>query len=262
MPWVTYLASGDKSILSEHYPCIKAYIADGLTHLTDYVWDKGFQYGDWCAPGVGIKEWRRRGKYVGTCYFANSVQIAAKMAAILGKTEDEKYYSLLFKNICDGYVRRFVNEDGTIKDEFQSAYVLPLYFGMAGQYRQRFANRLAQLVKDNNYHLSTGFAGTPYILFALADNGYEDDVGALGCAPPRRQRLQRLHDFIQSLRIRQRRRLFIPQGRGNRGGRGGLCPFRNKTRCWRRTDGCKRLYFNAARQNIVFVAHSRRHIYA
>lgn len=174
VPWVTYLASGDKSILSEHYPCIKAYIADGLTHLTDYVWDKGFQYGDWCAPGVGIKEWRRRGKYVGTCYFANSVQIAAKMAAILGKTEDEKYYSLLFKNICDGYVRRFVNEDGTIKDEFQSAYVLPLYFGMAGQYRQRFANRLAQLVKDNNYHLSTGFAGTPYILFALADNGYED----------------------------------------------------------------------------------------
>ena len=96
------------------------------------------------------------------------------MAGILGKADDEKYYSSLFKNICDGYIRRFVNEDGTIKDEFQSAYVLPLYFGMADQYRQRFANRLAQLVKDNNYHLSTGFAGTPYILFALADNGYKD----------------------------------------------------------------------------------------
>ena len=96
------------------------------------------------------------------------------MAAILGKAEDEKYYTSLFKNICDGYIRRFVNEDGTIKGDFQSAYVLPLYFGMAGRYRQKFAGRLAQLVKDNNYHLSTGFASTPYILFALADNGYED----------------------------------------------------------------------------------------
>ena len=34
--------------------------------------------------------------------------------------------------------------------------------------------RLVDLIKKNNYCIGTGFPGTPYILFALADNGYAD----------------------------------------------------------------------------------------
>ena len=174
VPWSCYLAYGDKKILENQFPCICSYIQDGLTHLTDYVWDKGFQYGDWCAPDCSIKGWKDRGKYVGTCYFANTVKIASHIASILGDKEKEKEYSILFDNICEGFIRRFVNEDGSIKGEFQSAYVLPLYFGMAGKYRKAFSDNLTRLVKRDNYHLSTGFAGTPYLLFALCDNGYED----------------------------------------------------------------------------------------
>ena len=174
VPWAAYLASGDKKILEEQYSCIKKYIADGLTHLTDFVWDKGFQYGDWCAPDVGYKEWQRRGKYVGTCYFANTVKTAEKIAILLNKQSEAEEYRVLFENISQGYIRRFVKDDGKIIDEFQSAYVLPLYFGMAGKYRDAFAANLARLVRENNYRLSTGFAGTPYLLFALCDNSYAD----------------------------------------------------------------------------------------
>jgi alpha-L-rhamnosidase len=36
------------------------------------------------------------------------------------------------------------------------------------------AENLAALVKKNDYRIGTGFPGTPYILFALADNGQEE----------------------------------------------------------------------------------------
>ncbi len=38
------------------------------------------------------------------------------------------------------------------------------------------AKRLAELVRANDHRIVTGFAGTPYICFALADNGYVEDA--------------------------------------------------------------------------------------
>ena len=32
------------------------------------------------------------------------------------------------------------------------------------------------MVREGGYHIRTGFPGTPYILFALADNGYVEDA--------------------------------------------------------------------------------------
>lgn len=52
---------------------------------------------------------------------------------------------------------------------------MPLYFGIEeGENRKAMADNLNRLVVEKDYHLTTGFPGTPYILFALADNGYAD----------------------------------------------------------------------------------------
>lgn len=40
--------------------------------------------------------------------------------------------------------------------------------------REKAAENLAELVRKNDYCIGTGFPGTPYILFALADNGQKD----------------------------------------------------------------------------------------
>ena len=40
--------------------------------------------------------------------------------------------------------------------------------------RRKAADNLAALVERNDYCIGTGFPGTPYILFALADNGQEE----------------------------------------------------------------------------------------
>ena len=53
--------------------------------------------------------------------------------------------------------------------------MLPKYFNIfEGQAKKNAVERLAELVEKNNYCIGTGFPGTPYILFALADNGRAD----------------------------------------------------------------------------------------
>mgnify|MGYP000248234675 FL=1 len=67
--------------------------------------------------------------------------------------------------------------DCTVKKEFQTAYVLPLYYQMlSDEDKKKTAANLARLVKKDEYHITTGFPGTPYVLFALADNGYEEEA--------------------------------------------------------------------------------------
>lgn len=56
----------------------------------------------------------------------------------------------------------------------QTARVLMLHFNLCEEKdRKGLADQLAEMVIANGTHLTTGFVGTPYLLHALADNGYE-----------------------------------------------------------------------------------------
>ncbi|MNJ47866.1 Bacterial alpha-L-rhamnosidase [compost metagenome] len=45
---------------------------------------------------------------------------------------------------------------------------------MEGEAKERATLKLMELLKESNYHLTTGFVGTPYLNFVLSDNGYND----------------------------------------------------------------------------------------
>lgn len=180
--WAEYLARGNKQLLRRMYPCMKQFMNavkfwTSLYGLGDrkYIWKWLFQFGDWCAPEGYIKDWLVRGKWMGTAYYANSAAIMAKIAQILGKVDDWQYFQKLHSNICRAFRNILTDGYGKLTKEFQTGYVLPLYFGMEGdENRKAMADNLNRLVVEKNYHLSTGFPGTPYILFALADNGHVD----------------------------------------------------------------------------------------
>ena len=182
VPWAEYLARGNTELLRRQYPCMKKFMKAvkfwaSLYGPGDrkYIFKWLFQFGDWCAPQGYIKDWLGRGKWTGTAYYANSARIMARIAAILGETEDQKYYENLHRNICRAFRNVLTDGMGRLHEEFQTGYVLPLYFQMEdGQIRQAMADNLNRLVVENDYHLATGFPGTPYILFALADNGHAD----------------------------------------------------------------------------------------
>jgi len=182
VPWAEYLARGDEELLRKMYPVMKSFLKEAERRAAiasvgrhRRIWSLPFQFGDWCAPDEDFMRWILKGKWVATAYFANSCHIFSRIANLLGNEEDEKYYHSLYEEISDAYMSLLCHKDGRLRKEFQTAYVLPLYFAMAHDSKKEvMAQRLAELVIKAGYHPRTGFPGTPYLLFALADNGKED----------------------------------------------------------------------------------------
>lgn len=183
VPYAVYNATGDRTILEKNYAMMKRYLkaVKFWTHLSGFgkrknIWKLLYQYGDWCAPEGGIKEWMANGKYIATAFYFNSVSLMEKIASTLNKDEDSIYYHKLKEEISASFVSVLTDKYGRLKRESQSGYVLPLYFNLSLDNKEKFASRLNELVIEKDYHLSTGFPGTPYLLFALFDNGYQESA--------------------------------------------------------------------------------------
>ncbi len=185
VPWAEYLARGDQAILEQCYSMMKKYVKAckfwaGLFSLGEkrYIWHTPsvLHFGDWVAPDVPkMSQWQARSKWTATASLCNTSRILAKIAHVLGYKEDEQKYSELSQNVAKAYKAVFTDGDGKLKEEFQTAYVLPLYLEMfQGQEKENAVNNLVNLVEKSDYCIGTGFPGTPYILFALADNGRAD----------------------------------------------------------------------------------------
>jgi alpha-L-rhamnosidase len=68
--------------------------------------------------------------------------------------------------------REFVTAGGRVGPNSQTAYVLALHFDLLSEeIRPQAAARLAQILEENFYHLTTGFVGTPYLCHVLSRYG-------------------------------------------------------------------------------------------
>lgn len=186
VPWNEYQARGDVQILRKFYPGMKKYVKAccfwaGLFSFgkNRYIWNTPgiLHFGDWVTPDVPqMSQWQARAKWTATASLKHCADLVSLIAAILGEADDVAYYKDLSDKVADAYCSILTDGNGKLKNEFQTAYVLPLYLNMFpnGEVKARAAQNLAALVEKNDYCIGTGFPGTPYILFALADNGYED----------------------------------------------------------------------------------------
>ena len=187
VPWAEYQARGDIEMLRRFYPCMKKYIKACRFWCSfgfgknRYIWNIPgvLGFGDWVAPDVPqMSQWQARVKWTGTASLRNTSALVSKIAALLGETEDEAYYRDLSEKVADAYCDLLTDGNGRLLEEFQTAYVLPLYLDMfpTPEVKAKAADNLAKLVEKNDWCIGTGFPGTPYILFALADNGHAGEA--------------------------------------------------------------------------------------
>lgn len=187
VPWALYCATGDRSILEENYPMMKKYVkaCRFWANLFSfgkrrYLWNTPatLHFGDWVAPDAPkMSEWQRRSKWTATASLKNTSSTVARIAEILGKTAEAEQYTKLAARVSDAYESLLTDGNGKLLEEFQTAYVLPLHLNMFRKENvQKAADNLAELVAKNGYKIGTGFPGTPYILFALADHGHEEEA--------------------------------------------------------------------------------------
>ncbi|OAS19081.1 alpha-L-rhamnosidase [Paenibacillus oryzisoli] len=177
-PWTLYQVYGDLRVLEEQYDSMKGWI----TYIrqqgdNECLWQTGFHFGDWL--GLDAKE----GSYIGatpkdliaTCFYAYSTSLFVRTAQVLGREDDVIEYTALYERIVEAFTAEFVTPSGRLAGHTQTAHVLPLMFGLVqGSVRERLAATLVEYVKEQKYHLTTGFVGTPYLCHVLSENGYHD----------------------------------------------------------------------------------------
>ncbi|RGT74104.1 family 78 glycoside hydrolase catalytic domain [Mediterraneibacter massiliensis] len=185
VPWAEYLARGDRRLLKRQYPAMKKYLKAAAFWCRfmsfgkedRYIWRRGFHFGDWCAPEGNMRQWMKKGKWTATAYLANAYHIVSQIAEILGEKEEAARYKSAYHRIQEAYRRVFTDGKGTLLEEFQTGYVLPLHFRMVSEEEGAvMAKNLVRLIHENGGRLATGFPATPYILFALSDHGYVEEA--------------------------------------------------------------------------------------
>lgn len=181
-PWTMYLVYGDRVILEEQYESMKKWIEFMRAHAADNIWNYRLQFGDWVALDA------EEGSYFGatpndltcTAYYAYSTGLFAKIAKVLGRTEDADRYGALYGQIVDKFRRTFFEEDGKMTAQTQTAHIVALYFDLVPEkFRKKTADRLVELLEKENGHLVTGFVGTPYFCHALSRNSHTGEAYGL-----------------------------------------------------------------------------------
>lgn len=179
IPWNMYLAYGDRRILENQYESMKGWVGYMQKNSTDFLWNKGFHFGDWLFYRPFDDNDGRSAvteKYLITqCFFAHSTQLLINAAKVLGRNDDVARYETLLQQVKDAFVKEYMTPNGRLVSGTQTAYVLALNFDMLPEnQRMSAAGKLAANVKSYGNHLTTGFLGTPYLCHVLSRFGYGD----------------------------------------------------------------------------------------
>lgn len=179
IPWNMYQVYGDKRILEDQYPSMKAWVDYMKNQSKNDLWNTGFHFGDWLSFMQDNDLMGRSAitdKYlIAQCFWAHSTQLLINTAKVLGKNEDAEQYTAQLKKIKDAFLKEYVTSTGRLVSGTQTAYVLALNFDMLpDSMRAATADRLAQNITNYGNHLTTGFLGTPYLCHVLSRFGKTD----------------------------------------------------------------------------------------
>jgi alpha-L-rhamnosidase len=196
VPWSLYRSYGDTRVLEEQWASMEAWVGfqeraarngrhasrvarsvEPLAH-EQYLWDTGFHWGEWCEPGHHDDHFGNLDRdfaIIATAYFAHSAQTMAKIGTVLGRAEEAERYGDLSDRVRDAWRTEFLTAEGKVRSDRQADHVRALAFDLApGDLKDRVADQLVTMVRENGTLLDTGFLATPMLLPVLADAGHAD----------------------------------------------------------------------------------------
>ncbi len=169
VPYTMWRMTGDVQFITRHYDNMVRYI-DYLVKNSTNLLRPDIGYGDWVPAGPPTPR-----DVLATAYFAYVVKLMAEMAQAIGKSEDANRFQRLFNEIRDAFVKAFVQPDGRIKGETQTAYALALDIGLLpDELVPLAAQHLVRDIEQRGWHLATGFVGTRHLPLALTKVGRTD----------------------------------------------------------------------------------------
>jgi alpha-L-rhamnosidase len=172
VPWSLWQAYGDRSVLERQFGSMAAHLRRVETLLSPAgLWDGSFQFGDWLDPDAPPDApWQAKAHsgVVATACLHRSATIVAEAARLLGRDA---------ARTRTAFNEHYVADDGKVRSDSTTVYTLAIVFDLLDHEAEQLAGkRLAELVTESDYRVSTGFAGTPYITDALTRTGHLDDA--------------------------------------------------------------------------------------
>ena len=172
VPWALYEMYNDTDILARQYDNMKGYVDFQTARATDdRLPPANFHaFGDW----LDVQDPTPK-QIIFMAYWAESTRIVANSAKILGKSDDAENYAKLRDEIIEAFNSSYIDGNGRIDGDSQTAYVLALRYGLvSGKRYDQAAQRLIELIEERDWHLSTGFIGTKDLMLVLAQIGRND----------------------------------------------------------------------------------------
>jgi alpha-L-rhamnosidase len=206
VPWWQYVHYGDRRILEESYPYLKRYLAylekTGKKELPDLSGrqppdllfpktpiagrysvpeNHGYLQHSWFADHLATHEGgsgmgKDQPRSMATAFYHYDAVIMARIAETLGQEDDAARFRELAGNIKAAFHKHFYDTYGGYYDiGCQSVQALALAFGLVPEEnRDRLAGYLNQSVHFRQRRITSGYAGTKWVVAAIAQSGRND----------------------------------------------------------------------------------------
>jgi alpha-L-rhamnosidase len=172
VPWTTWVQYGDRAVIEENWGAMQRWMEFIQSRNPDFLRRKGVgpNFADWLAPDEHTNK-----DLLATAYWALIANMMSQMAHAVGKEADAKRYDDVVQNIRAAFQKAYIKDNGEVGTGTQTSYVVALYTKMApAALEPLLVDKLVKDIEARNWHLSTGFLGTPFLLFTLADHGRSD----------------------------------------------------------------------------------------
>ena len=172
IPWTTWMQYGNKTIIEQNWNAMQRWLDFIQSRNPDFLRKNGVgpNFADWLAPDENTNK-----DLLATAYWVLIANMMSQMAHAAGKDPDARRYDDLVQSIRVAFQKAYIKEDGEVGTGTQTSYVVALYTKVAPESLEPLlVDRLVKDIESRNWHLSTGFLGTPFLLFTLADHERTD----------------------------------------------------------------------------------------
>lgn len=179
--WILHRMYGDQRSVRRSYTSLKNYFAFMQKNSDRNM--RNSITGDWLQLLSNgrtdfIHGWGDTARdLMGTAFYALGADIMREFALELGEAEDAERFLTQYEATRKAFRNTFELRDHHFRDTTQTGYALALYLDLlTEEMRSHVAKYLSDDVKRHDMSLTTGIAGSGYVLQALSENGEHDSA--------------------------------------------------------------------------------------
>ncbi len=183
LPDWAYQFYGDRRFVEQNYELASKWLRFQQQRSLgpDFTSTDAGGYGDWVdaasMDGRGPDSGSTSCALMNTAYIYHNCRLVARMATLLGRTNDAASFSTLAEKVQAGFLKRFFDpKTATYESKTECSYALPLAFGLVlPEFRSAVvSNLVADIMVAHQGHTTVGLTGMQWFMQVLTDSGHPE----------------------------------------------------------------------------------------